>query len=137
MKVVDYKLSEMQVRMEMGMLTGRGVTFENKNILESQLMLQRQETILSEKLKNQMRASSPFSKIEEQKQIVQDSKYMVPVLINNIDTAMGNKPCSRKYFGCCHANGRFYIMGGSANTLLNDMKSFSLGNQQWQLEGKT
>lgn len=52
MKVVDYKLSEMQVRMEMGMLTGRGVTFENKNILESQLMLQRQETILSEKLKN-------------------------------------------------------------------------------------
>ena len=60
---------------------------------------------------------------------------MVPVLLHNIEFATGQRPCSRKYFGCCHAHGRIYVLGGSANTLLNDMRSFSLSTESWRTEG--
>ena len=85
-------------------------------------------------LKTTLAKQSPFSKIEEQNQIIEDSMFIVPVFINHIGFTTGQRPCSRKNFGCCWANGRLYVLGGSAYTLLNDLKSFSFSTLSWRSE---
>jgi len=54
---------------------------------------------------------------------------------------VGPKPCSRKFFGCTFAQGRFFFFGGVAIKLLNDLRSLRLGGDgvslEWRVEDRS
>lgn len=57
------------------------------------------------------------------------------VLLGNVHIGtQGAKPNSRKFLGCTFLQHKFFFFGGIAMELLNDMRSFNLSNQQWQVE---
>jgi len=58
---------------------------------------------------------------------MKDSENLILMLCTKSPYSVGSKPCSRKFFGCSFAQGRFFIYGGVAIKNLNDLKSLKLG----------